>query len=156
MVDYQQEYVQIVILSTEVIHSQEKLSTSSILFSPTTLFIVERGKKTLFFSEISCIFLLNERAGNADEKATRKIDSSLRWGLLGAVQAFKLRRFHPLRCGKVLWNVGRFSWDGFANRQRKTDTGIVQVKREQMLWETSKAPWRTCLGSNSTKPLISK
>ena len=61
-----------------------------------------------------------------------------------------------MRCGKVLWNVGRFSWDGFANRQRKTDTGIVQVKREQMLWETSKAPWRTCLGSESTKPLISK
>ena len=38
-----------------------------------------------------------------------------------------------MRCGKVLWNVGHFSWDGFANRQRKTDTGIVQVKRTNVV-----------------------
>ena len=40
-------------------------------------------------------------------------------------QAFKSRRFHPLRCGKVLWNAGHL----YFGRARKPQ-GIKADKAE--------------------------
>lgn len=104
-------------------------------------------------------FFLLTQGGGADEKATRKDKRKLklklaaRWTkIVGPVQTFKSRRFHPLRCGKVLWNVGHL----YSGRARKP-LGVKTEKTErykfkfQMLGESWKAPCCICRSEITTR-----